>query len=111
MKKFLLIYHTESMPANMPAPTPEQMKTMMDTWMAWSGKLGTGIVDLGNPLNPSAQRISPQGTLSISSTETGYSMIQADDMASAVKMMEGHPLLHQPGATIVIHEVTPMPGM
>ncbi len=108
MKKFLLIYHSQPMTA---MPTPDQMKAMMDAWIVWNTKCGTGIVDLGNPLAPQAHRIATQGATDITSTESGYSMIQADDMAAAVKMLDGHPIMHQPGGSIVVHEVTPMPGM
>ena len=109
MKKFLLIYHSQPMTAM--APTPDQVKAMMDAWMVWTTKCGAGMVDLGNPLAPHAHRITGQGAMDITSSESGYTMIQADDMTAAVKMLDGHPMMHQPGSSIVVHEVTPMPGM
>ena len=30
--------------------TPEQAKAGMDPWMAWAGKAGKAVVDLGAPL-------------------------------------------------------------
>ena len=47
MKKFVLIFYGKVRPEDM---TPEEMKSVMDKWMAWFGTFKDQMVDGGNPL-------------------------------------------------------------
>ena len=51
MKKFLILYKSSaSAMEQMAKSTPEQAKAGMEMWMAWAGKAGPAIVDLGAPV-------------------------------------------------------------
>jgi hypothetical protein len=41
----------------------------------------------------------------------GYSILQAPDIDAAVALVEGHPHLQMPGASIEVHETLEIPGM
>lgn len=109
MKKYIVIYHAP-MPAeeNMQAD-PEDMKGVMDAWMAWGEKCGAGMVDMGNPLG-NGQVVTKNGTSPSTKDVVGYSILQAESMEEAVKMLEGHPHLDMPGGcSIEVHEEMPLP--
>jgi len=108
MKKFLVIYHAsaEAM-ATMSQATPEQRSEAMKPWMAWKEALGDKMLDLGAPLSGGV-KIKPNGSTEASKKEvTGYSMIQAMDLAAAQLLLAGHPHL-QSGCDIVLHEAMAM---
>ena len=51
MSKYLVLYRSPtSAREQMANATPEQAKAGMDAWMAWAGKAGSAVVDLGAPL-------------------------------------------------------------
>ncbi len=110
MKKYLVLYHApaEAM-AMMASATPEQIMEGMKPWKAWQEKLGENLLDMGSPLMPGT-RITPDGGEESSAKEvTGFSIIQAVDLASAKSMLEGHPHLSwHAKADIEIHEFAPM---
>jgi hypothetical protein len=90
-------------------PEPEdQLQEVMDRWMAWFGRLGPAVVDGGNPFHTSAS-IAPDGTVTMatSSGATGYSILRADDLASALELAAGCPHLAANG-TVEVHEVHEM---
>jgi hypothetical protein len=112
MAKFMVIYHapasaTEAM-ANV---TPEQMAEGMKPWMAWAERCGPALVDMGNPL-AGGQTVTKSGTKASGRQVAGYSVLEAADMAAALKLVEGHPHLEwADGCEIEVHEEMPMPGM
>ena len=111
MGKFLVLYNSPMSAAEqMAKATPEQMKAGMDAWMAWARRTGEGLVDFGVPLG-SSKTVSSGSVGNGSSQATGYSILQADSLDGAAKMLEDHPHLHTPGATIEVIEFLPMPGM
>jgi hypothetical protein len=111
MKKFLVLYLSETSAAEMMAnATPEQAKAGMEAWMQWSNRAGSAIVDLGMPLgNPTQIAASSSGASK--SKVSGYSIVQADSMDAARKVLNGHPHTMMPGNTIDLLEFLPMPGM
>jgi hypothetical protein len=109
MNKFLVLYNSpvpaQEMMAN---ATPEETQAGMDAWMAWTQRNGGSIPDLGVPLG-SSRRIG--GDSASGSTEArGYSILQADSLDAAAKMLEDHPHLHTPDGTIDVLEFFAMPG-
>ncbi len=55
MTKFMVLYRSAlSARDQMASATPEQAKAGMEAWMAWAGKAGDAIVDLGAPLEGAA---------------------------------------------------------
>jgi hypothetical protein len=108
MKKFLVLYLAPvSAMEQMAKATPEQAKAGMDAWFAWSQKAGSAIVDLGSPLGQPAVL----GGSAAARDLGGYSILQAESMAAAKALLDGHPHLMQPGFTIEIHEALQLPGM
>ena len=98
MAKFLYLYTGGSPPASQ-----EEGKKVMEAWMAYFGRMGPKIVDGGAPLGG---RQSVAGAPS--SGASGYSIIQADSLAEAVSLTDGHPHLMSGGAIEVL-ETVPIP--
>jgi hypothetical protein len=80
----------------------------MDAWMAWAGKAGDAIVDLGAPLLD-AGHVGPAA--GDSRYVTGFSVLQAESADAAVALMDGHPHLQMPDSSIDVLEFAPIPGM
>ena len=112
MKKFLVVYHApDTLVAASTEPTPEEMAKGMEPWMAWAARCGDQLIDFGQPLI-SGQQLRPDGSNNPSTREVrGYSMVQANDMESALELFKGHPHLDwDASCAIEIHEVNPLPG-
>ena len=107
MKKFLVLYfsseeankHTMEMPK-------EEMQASMGKWMSWAERCGESLVDMGAPLMPG----NPKGSDN-ASPASGFSIIQAADMAGAETLCDNHPHLEwHADCNLAIHEYAPMPG-
>jgi hypothetical protein len=111
MKKFIVLYQA-STPAEeqMTNATPEQAKAGMDAWMAWAQKAGPALVDLGMPLGNGAH-VDQSGPSKGKTQVCGFSILQADSSSAVTALLEGHPHLMMPGASIEVLEGLPMPGM
>jgi hypothetical protein len=59
MTNFVLLFTGGGMPED----EAEQAK-VLQAWMAWYEKLGSAVVDPGNPFTPMAKSIAPDGTVS-----------------------------------------------
>ena len=113
MKKFIVLYHAPAeLMAKMGNPSPEEMQKGMEPWMAWAARCGDQLVDMGSPLM-GGQRLIPDGGSSDSKREvTGYSVLKAENMEEAKKLLQGHPHLAWDGSCeIEVHESMPLPGM
>ncbi len=110
MKKFVVIYHANAAAMKqMQNATPEDMQKGMEPWMAWAARCGTGLVDIGAPLD-GGQKLSKSGSTDSDRQVVGYSILQADDMVAAKKLLDGHPHLEwDAGCEIEVHESMPMP--
>jgi hypothetical protein len=111
VSKFLVLYNaTTSAREQMAQATPEQAKAGMDAWMAWAQRAGDAIVDLGAPLQPQA-RVTSSGVSAPDNPASGYSVLQADSAQALAVLLEQHPHLQMPGASIDVLEALPIPGM
>jgi hypothetical protein len=108
-KKFIVIYHANVDAAEqMGQATPEEMAKGMEPWMAWAQRCGRALIDMGSPL-ANGQKLTPSGTQASDKTVVGYSVLEADDMAGAVNLLQGHPHLEwTEGCEIEVHETMPM---
>ncbi len=105
MANFVLFYSGGSMPE-----TKAEQAAVMQAWGAWYGRLGSAVVDGGNPFTPKAKRIASNGTVSdgpVGTMASGYSIIKADSLNAAVEMAKGCPVL-QGGAQISVYETFPV---
>jgi hypothetical protein len=98
MGKYVLVYQGGAM-----AETPEAQEAAMAAWGAWFGALGDGAVDWGAPFGQSAA----VGGGAATTVLTGYSIIQADDLAAAVAMGEGCPIIAD-GGRVDVYETIDM---
>jgi hypothetical protein len=102
MAKCVLMFHGGETPEE---PSPE----VMDRWMAWFGKLGDAVVDMGAPFGASAT-IASDGTRSEASgadPATGYTIIEASNLHDAVVMAKGCPGLSG-GSSVRLYETMQM---
>ena len=112
MTKFKIIYHAPpEMMAKMGTASAEEKNASMQLWMDWQAKMRDKVLDFGSPLMPGT-RIDRNGNESNANTDnTGYSLIQAKDLAEAKTMVKSHPHLQWgDGCDITIHECVNMQG-
>lgn len=111
MTKFMVLYRSAvSARDQMAGGTPEQAQAGMDAWMAWASKAGDAIVDLGAPLADAAH-IGSGSAGGDSTPITGFSILQAESADAVTSLLDGHPHLHMPGASIDVLEFMSIPGM
>lgn len=111
MKKFIVLY-TASQGATwrkMKGASPEDMKSGMESWMAWAKRCGDGLVDMGAPLG-NGQKITKSGSMPSDKGVMGYSILQAENMEAAKALLEGHPHIEwAEGCEIEVYESMPLP--
>ncbi len=107
MKKYMLLYKAPIAAEAQMNVSPEEMKKGMEPWMAWFSKCGAAIVDGGAPLGKGTQLFKSEETTT-SSQIAGYTILQAENMDTVKKMVEGHPHFMLPDASIEILEIMPM---
>lgn len=90
------------------AETPEAQEASMKAWTEWFQGLGDSVVDSGNPFAVSAT-VASDGSTSDGGRGglTGYSIISADDLASATTQVKGCPILAD-GGSVEVYEVFPI---
>lgn len=99
MANYLLIYRADpAATASMPQPTPEQAQQMADAWFGWRDRVGSAMVDFGNPTAAVSEGADP--------TVGGYSIVEADGHDAALALLDGHPHAAM-GGRIDVYEVTP----
>jgi hypothetical protein len=102
MAKFVYAYQGGTM-----AETAEQQQAAMEAWMGWFGELGPAVLDGGNPFGASATVRSDGAGGEASSVLTGYSIVEADDLATATALAKGCPVLAH-GGSVDVYEALPM---
>ena len=108
MANFLLLYSGGSMPQS-----EAEQKAVLKVWETWFGKLGSNLVDGGNPFTPMAKSIASDGKVSdgpVGGMASGYSIIKADSLDAAVAVARGCPVL-KGGAKISVFETFNAMGM
>ncbi len=109
MTKFMILYRAPVTAAEqMASGTPEQAELGMQAWMAWAGKAGAAIVDLGAPLSDAAW-VGP-GSAGDGLHVTGFSILEADSSDAVNAILDGHPHLAW-GGSVEVLEFLAMPGM
>lgn len=111
MAKFVVLYNSPqsaeaAMENNDPAAAAEGMKL----WMGWADRTGEQLTDMGAPLG-NGQEITPTGVDQANANVGGYSLLDAESVEQAVALMDGHPHLMMPGASIQVFQALDIPGM
>lgn len=104
MAKYLFIYHGGTQPTN-----PADVKATMDAWGAWFGSMGSAVIDGGNPVGMSST-VKSDGSIANDggpNPVSGYSLIEAPNLAEAHKKAKGCPLLAA-GGSIEVAEAMDM---
>jgi YCII-related domain len=93
------------------APSEEEQAQIMQAWMGWFGQLGAAVVDGGAPFGPSAV-VGADGAGGEVGGDglTGYSILQADSLASARELAKGCPVLAS-GGRVEVYETIDMDGV
>jgi hypothetical protein len=105
MANFILLYTGGGMPE-----TEAEQAAVLQAWGVWYGKVGSAVVDGGNPFTPIAKSIASNGTVSdgpVGTMATGYTIIKADSLDAAVEMAKSCPIL-QGGGQITVYETFPV---
>jgi hypothetical protein len=102
MPNFLLAYRGGGM-----AATDEERDAAMAAWGQWFASLGAAVADGGAPFAASRTVASDGVSDGAPSQLTGYSVLQADDLAGAVELAQGCPILAS-GGTVDVYEPLPM---
>jgi hypothetical protein len=98
------------------APSPEQMQKTMQQWVAWFKEMGAkGLIkDPGHPLQNTGAVVSGKHKVVNDGPFTeskdiigGYTLIEARDLAHAVEIAKGCPILENDGSV----EVRPVQAM
>ncbi|MDF2728508.1 MAG: hypothetical protein K0T01_294 [Acidimicrobiia bacterium] len=111
MPNYVVLYNAPvSAAAQMEDNDPDMAAAAMQAWNDWSARVGSGIVDLGTPLG-NGRRVAEGGATEANSEVAGYSILKAADVDSAVALLQSHPHLQMPGASIEVHEALEVPGM
>jgi hypothetical protein len=108
MAKYIFVYKGPATDMeNMPE---EQVKAVMDAWNQWIQKVGTSLVDVGQPM-AHGKSLVDDGSEGTPALLNGYSVIEADDMESAKNLADGHPFLSEGKGnfSIDIFELMPLP--
>lgn len=83
MKKFIILYKG-------PATPPDASH---EGWPEWFEKIGGALIDIGSPMM-GGHTIYGNGSADDSATSfNGYGIIQAEDMAQAMRLLKDHPYL------------------
>jgi len=108
MKKFILLYNGPATPPE--DMEPEMVKAIMAKWAEWMGKVGPAMVDMGQPM-ANGEAVVDDGSAGTATQLSGYTIIQAEDMAGAKKLVDGHPFLSDKTGkfSVEIFELLPVP--
>lgn len=108
MSRYILVYKGEA--TDMADMTQEQMEGVMEKWAVWMQGVGDALTDIGTPFGPGTSVVD-DGSSGTAASLTGYSIVDADDMAAAVALADGHPFLSEGSGNfaIDIYELMPVP--
>jgi hypothetical protein len=109
VSKFMILYRAQASAREQLAnATPEEMEAGMEAWRTWASKVGYAITDLGSPLAHTTH-VGP-GAASTDGV-AGYSILEAGSADEVETILDGHPHLAMPGASIEILEIIPMDAL
>jgi hypothetical protein len=106
MSKFMILYRAPaSAREQMENATPEQRRAGLEAWRAWATRVDYAIADLGSPLAHTTH----VGTGAASTDGVaGYSILEAGSADEVETILDGHPHLAMPGASVEVMEIIPM---
>ena len=108
MAKFIFVYKGPA--TDMKDMSEEQSKAVMDGWNRWIQKLGSALVDVGQPMANGVSMVD-DGSNGTPAELNGYSIVEADDIEGAKTLANGHPFLSEGKGNFAIdvYELLPVP--
>jgi hypothetical protein len=107
MAKFIYLYRGPA--TAMSDRTPEQGSERMAAFGAWMDKVGAALVDVGRPFGTSVS-VRDDGTEGPAGDLIGYTIVEADDLATAKALTDCLPFLSKSEGkcAVEIFELLPM---
>ena len=104
MSQFLIVYLGGDQPSS-----PEQGQKHFSKYMDWLSSLGDSVISPANPVK-NTHTVSPDGSVNNRSNTTmsGYTIVSADSMESALDMARSCPFLEVNGS-LEVSELIEMP--
>lgn len=112
MAKYMVLYSSTSSATELMAnASSEQMKASMNEWLKWKNDAHkTAQVVFGMPLQ-AVRHITPDGSGPSSSQVSGFATVEGDSKSAILELLQTHPHLKRPGASIDVLEMITMPGL
>jgi hypothetical protein len=89
------------------AATEAEREAAMAAWGSWFGSLGQAVVEVGNPFGASTS-VGANGASGQAGSLSGYSVVSADDLASAAELAKGAPVVANGGSVEVYETIQVM---
>lgn len=104
MSQYVIVYLGGDQPSS-----PEEGRKHFSKYMEWLSSLGDSVVSPANPLK-NTKTVHPDGTVTAGGTTTmsGYTIIEADSMETALSMTRTCPFL-EIGGSLEVSELVEMP--
>jgi hypothetical protein len=95
MSKFLVTYHGDTGTPD----SPEAQKQVHDAFQAWAGSVGPAMLDPGAPLI-GVKTVTETGVTEgpADGPPGGYTLLEANDLNAAVKLVRDHPFVGRGGS-------------
>jgi hypothetical protein len=108
MPNYMMIYKGEA--TDSADMNEEEAQAVFAKWAAWMEKVGPALKDLGTPFGP-GKSVADDGSTGDAISLTGYSIVEADDLAAASALTQGHPYLSEGAGnfSIELYELMPVP--
>lgn len=108
MPRFMMIYKGD--PRDTADMSEQEQQAVMAAWGAWMEDAGSALVDLGAPLRAAASVVD-DGSAGTPAPLSGYSIVEAGDIAAAQQLADGHPYLSEGKGDFAIdlYELLPVP--
>lgn len=105
MPQFIFTYHGGKKPE-----TQEEGQKGMEAWKVWSTSLGSALVNPGTPVGMT-KVLQADGVSSDPSPHPlmGFSILEAENMDAALKLLKDCPHLHMFEGTLEVSEMMQMP--
>ena len=112
MAKYMVLYNSSvSGSDTMANASPEQIKASMDEWIKWKDKASESVkVEFGMPLQ-AINHVTQDGVGVSQNEASGYSILEGDSIEKILELLQKHPHLQRPGASIDLLEFLSMPGL
>ena len=104
MNQYVIVYLGGDQPSD-----PEEGRQHFSKYMDWLSSLGEAAVSPANPLKDTST-VNPDGTVTAGGTSTmsGYTIIEADSMDTALEIAKACPFLDI-GGSLEVSELIQMP--